>query len=314
MITLYHYFYTMQKTNNTKQHQKWWNWILVICMIALIVSMVFIFNPNILSDIKNKTDKTITMDVNYNINDDITTDEKLSISIKQKNIKKLTINWNKIDLDNDNLSYSYPLELWVNKIIIIWENEKEQKEESITIERITLEQQEQLKQMEEENKIALKLDTINNSIEDLEDFIWKYDTILNIFASIWTLDWYWKITKDYLENENQEIRTLAETLKEKLIEKQIEEFPKFRKAYWELMNEKLWVENMKVRTSENPSTGNRTISYVSVLYYNNQNIQDSIDWVKEELGLLRFNKVNFEKSEYDTSKTYTLKVKNDDEL
>lgn len=121
-----------------------------------------------------------------------------------------------------------------------------------------------------------------------------------------------KIIKDAEKHENKEINKLGKSLKWKVVSLQKSEFPKLRKNYGEILKQKLWAENIKVKTK---GTGYSTLEFEGGIFANNKNKQDTQQTLSEILNLLKFKRVNYKWYEYDDEYTYyTLKTGQDGDL
>ncbi|ELR68393.1 hypothetical protein C900_00425 [Fulvivirga imtechensis AK7] len=121
-----------------------------------------------------------------------------------------------------------------------------------------------------------------------------------------------KIINDAEKHSDKEINQLGKTLKRKVISIQKAEFPKLRKNYSEVLSQKLWTENIKVKTK---GRGHSVLEFEGAIFANNKNKQDTQQTLSEALGLLRFKQVNYKWYKYDDEYTYyTLRTKADYEM
>lgn len=109
-----------------------------------------------------------------------------------------------------------------------------------------------------------------------------------------------------------EVRRLGKTLKAKVINLQKSEFPKLRKAYGAILKEKLWVENINVKTI---GTGYTILEFEGGVFASNKNIQDTQETFRDMLNQLRFKRTNYKWYEYDDEYTYySMKTGKDSDL
>jgi len=111
---------------------------------------------------------------------------------------------------------------------------------------------------------------------------------------------------------DNEINNLGKTLKSKVIALQKAEFPKMRKNYGEILNKKLWSENISVITK---GVGHTTLEFTGGIFASNKNKQDFQETLYDILSQLKFKRVNYKWYEYDDEYTYySMKTEQDGEL
>ncbi len=111
---------------------------------------------------------------------------------------------------------------------------------------------------------------------------------------------------------DKEIQQIGKNLKAQAIRIQRSEFPALRKNYGEILRNKLWEQNIEVRTF---GSGNSTIEFTAGMFANNKNKADFQNLLSENFHLFRFKKVNYKWYKYDDEYTYyTIKSSNDSEL
>lgn len=277
---------------------------------------------------KNAIERITKLSVEYNINDSYTTEEKLEIKLTHENLESLEINWKKIDLIENSTIYNYPLELWENKIQIVWINKMVTREISKNIERISpenlqakveqeeLEKQRQLeeqkkkeeaaqkqRELQEQERVKTAIDRLNKEIESINNFNWDTykESIDNLTMEVILFWAYAIIIDEYINDKNDEIKKIAKQLETKVSQLQSKEFPKMRKAYVDLVDRKMWEHNIDVYSKW---SYNWTIEFVWWTFVNNKNKLDFYMTIKDMLVLLRFDRVNFKWYEYDDEYTY----------
>lgn len=277
---------------------------------------------------KNAIERITKLNVEYNINDSYTTEEKLEIKLTHENLESLEVNWKKIDLIENSTIYNYPLELWENKIQIVWINKMVTREISKNIERISpenlqakveqeeLEKQRQLeeqkkkeeaaqkqRELQEQERVKTAIDRLNKEIESINNFNWDTykESIDNLTMEVVLFGAYAIIIDDYINDKNDEVKKIAKQLETKVSQLQSKEFPKMRKAYVDLVDRKMWEHNIDVYSKW---SYNWTIEFVWWTFANNKNKLDFYVTIKDMLVLLRFDRANFKWYEYDDEYTY----------
>jgi hypothetical protein len=155
---------------------------------------------------------------------------------------------------------------------------------------------------------------LNREIESIKTFDGhKYkDEVTSIQMEIVLFGAWTKFIKDAEKHTNKEINRLGQSLKSKVISLQKAEFPKMRKSYGDIIKQKLWVENIKVKAIDN---GYSTLEFEGGIFASNKNKQDFQNTLSEILNLLRFKRINYKWYEYDDEYTYySLKTLQDGEL
>lgn len=123
---------------------------------------------------------------------------------------------------------------------------------------------------------------------------------------------YAQMINDAQNSTDIEAIELSQKLKEKVQKVQIAEFPKMRKAYGEIVHDKLWAENIETAVL---GKGNRTIQFTGGALANNKNKQAVQDALREMLGLLRFKRANYKWYKYDDEYTYyTMSTADDGDI
>lgn len=111
----------------------------------------------------------------------------------------------------------------------------------------------------------------------------------------------------YVKDKNQ-----AEKLRSQLIKFQKQEFPLLRAQYIKASADRMWEENVKVKSYEERHTD---ITFVGGSFANHAVIKKSEEAIEDMLIKLRFKKVTWKWYDYDDEPTtYSLNSKNDDDL
>jgi hypothetical protein len=182
--------------------------------------------------------------------------------------------------------------------------------------------------LDSEREIKDSLDKVNQAKKDKNKTIELFNKNLNIIkdfngdeyrntvdAILSELDLFQSmsilIDKSSIIKDN-EIYKLSNELKNKLISLQRKEFPKMRKNYGEVLNDKLWSENIEVKTKGN---GSSTLEFIGGSFANNKNKEETQNTLREVLARLRFKRVNYLWFKYDDEYTYySMDSENDDSI
>lgn len=114
------------------------------------------------------------------------------------------------------------------------------------------------------------------------------------------------------ESSNDEIKQLAQTLKQKVQNIQKKEFPRLRNEYVNLSAKRLWEENIEVTSI---GTGNKYINYTGAIFANNKNKKIFQEEIHSTLMYLRFSRSYYKWFEYDDKAVYyTIFEGNDSDL
>jgi hypothetical protein len=119
---------------------------------------------------------------------------------------------------------------------------------------------------------GVKFDIYRGSIEDLQLEIVLFGTWANII-------------KEGEESDDKEVKSLAKKLKSKVARIQAKEFPKLRKEYASIVANKMWENNITVKSS---GTGNNKINFTGGVFASNKNIKDFQTQLYEVLRMFRF--------------------------
>lgn len=103
------------------------------------------------------------------------------------------------------------------------------------------------------------------------------------------------------EYNDPDIDVLAKQLESILINTQIHEFPKLRKAYADYVDTLMWEHNIDA-FAKGEAYG--TLELVGATFANNANIKTFQLELQDMLKLLRFDRVNYKWYEYDSDYTY----------
>ena len=126
------------------------------------------------------------------------------------------------------------------------------------------------------------------------------------------LNEYGLLAVRFEDDPNEKVAAAAKSLKKKLKPFRVKYMPLLRKRWAEAADKALWENDIDVRAF---GAGNRILEFVGGTFALNANIKESHTSIREDLGLLRFNQVNYKWYSGDDEYTYfTLKVPPDTEL
>ena len=145
---------------------------------------------------------------------------------------------------------------------------------------------------------GLKTDTYRGSVEALQMEL----VLFGMWASI--------IQEG--EASNDENKKLASAIRKKVTAIQVAEFPKLRKAYVDIVANKLWEENITVTVQGN---GNNIINFTGGIFVNNKNIKQMQETIYDIVKMFRFKQIRYRWFKgADEYTYYDLEVPKDNEL
>ena len=106
-----------------------------------------------------------------------------------------------------------------------------------------------------------------------------------VLFSIWS-----NIISEGQKNTNNEVNKLASELKNKVVARQIKEFPEMRRNYGKVIAEKLWEENIEISTEGSKS---EIINLTAGMFANNKNIAETQRTLIKVLTQFRFKEVRY---------------------
>lgn len=190
------------------------------------------------------------------------------------------------------------------------ESERIAEEERLKAEedaRIAAEKEaEEQARIEQEAKQALvqpEIDTIKEAIERIDNFDSEFyrgsKLALELEVSQFS-DFASKI-ESARTFENEELKTLANSLESKLKNLQIKEFPQMRKEYAKYVDEVMWEFDIDVYAK---GASNSSIELVGGYFAANKNIKTTQETLSSMLKLLRFDRANYKWYEYASNYDY----------
>lgn len=114
--------------------------------------------------------------------------------------------------------------------------------------------------------------------------------------SVWT-----KMVEDSKKYDDNEIKQMGNKLKSKVERLQVKEFPRLRKEYGKILKEKLWEENIEVKTKR---SSHSTLDFTGTLFANNKNIKTFEETISEGLYIFRFKRVQYRWIKHADEYTY----------
>ena len=164
------------------------------------------------------------------------------------------------------------------------------------------------------SKIQLKTRLENNikSLESNSDFAKDINSVDGIVITLAVFKAYSIIIKEGEESKNEEEKKLAKTLKEKVSNTQVKNFPKLRLSYYKILKDKLWEHDVTVSIGGQKNTIlNLTAGYFAA----NKNIKDTQETLDEMLISLRFKQSNYRWYKGEDEYTYyTIESAKDSEV
>jgi hypothetical protein len=127
------------------------------------------------------------------------------------------------------------------------------------------------------------------SIKNLDTKIF-YNDIPNLQISAGLFNGEAKKIEEARTRNNKDINALANTLEREIRAIQVREFPKIRKRYAELVNEKMWENDIGVVAI---GGANSTLEFTGGIFASNKNIKSSQEIISDMVKLLRFDRVNY---------------------
>lgn len=123
-------------------------------------------------------------------------------------------------------------------------------------------------------------DLIKNEMNSAQDF--------TITAAIFKA--YAMTINEGKSSTDKEILNLTDELEKKVVQSQLKNFPKIRKAYYEFVKNTLWENDIDAYLS---GSGNTVIKFTGAYFAANKNIKATQDALHEMLTLLRFKQTQY---------------------
>lgn len=193
------------------------------------------------------------------------------------------------DIDDDNPHYAEAQALF-------------QKADSIN--RVTPEEREATKRLEEATKLRNSLENYVKEIDDY-DFSKFRGSIELLEGELIQFAIWGKLVEKGEASDDEDIQKLAKQLKTKVKRVQTREFPILRKNYTEVFAKKMWEEDITVSSN---GTGHKYINLTGGIFAANKNKKKFQETIHKTMHNFRFNRVAYrwykEQNEYDYYTVY----------
>lgn len=146
-------------------------------------------------------------------------------------------------------------------------------------------------------QLQREIDSINEGVS-FDNF---YDNVLGIQMGVGLFGTWAIIIENGEKSENPEANQLAKTLRQKVSQTQIAQFPKLRKAYGAIVKQQVWEHNVEVDVFGN---ANGTIQFTSYIFADNGNKKMIQEIAGDMLRLLRFDQSRYKWYKGDDEYTY----------
>ncbi|MFK5958715.1 MAG: hypothetical protein QM495_07585 [Lutibacter sp.] len=110
-----------------------------------------------------------------------------------------------------------------------------------------------------------------------------------------------KMAEEAKNHENLKIKKLGKSIEQNLKSLQLREFPKIRANYAKILKNKLWEENIEVKSFGSRKT---TLQFTGGIFASNKNKKDFQTTLSQTFRDFRFKRVNYKWYEYDDEYTY----------
>lgn len=164
-----------------------------------------------------------------------------------------------------------------------------------------------------DGKIDLKT-RLENNIKSLnnDDLAKDIKSVDEIVIAVAIYKAYVSIVREGQLSENPEEQKLAKELERKVSKSQVKNFPKLRLAYYKLIKEKLWVNDIDVNVG---GAKNTTLQFTAGIFAANKNIQETQNTLSEMFSNLRFKQIQYRWYKGDDEYTYyNIKSPKDSEV
>lgn len=168
-------------------------------------------------------------------------------------------------------------------------------------------QSDALKEAPLDEQLTTQIETIGKfKGEDYRGSIEKINTEL-LLITFWS-----SLTNKAKNSSDDKIKKLGKDLETKLIQLQVNEFPKMRSDYGKLAGKTLWENDVDVTVSGGSSN---VIEFSGAIFAANKNIKDAQTAIQDMLKKLRFDKANYKWfSGADKYSYYSIESSKDNEI
>lgn len=171
-----------------------------------------------------------------------------------------------------------------------------------SINRITPEEREEANKVEEAIKLKNSLEDYVKDIDDY-DFSKFRGSIELLEGELIQFAIWGKLVEKGEDSDDEEIQKLAKQLKTKVTRVQTREFPIIRKEYAKIAANKMWEEDIEVRSS---GTSNRQITFIGGVFAANKNKKKFQEDINSIMLEFRFNRVNYKWHKGEEEYTYYI--------
>ena len=220
----------------------------------------------------------------------------------------VTVNGIPIQTDGGSFSYDARLRDENNSLAVEVSNGGKKTSQTLAVSRVFTEaelaeiekqkEEAQLAQIEEKKKrIQKEIDSLNKPFDgsNFRGSLPVMQLELALFSA------YATIVQEGKNHPDSGVKALANELERKTSQLQVNEFPKLRKAYADMIGKEMWEYNMDLAVG---GTANKSITFTAGMFANNANIKQIQGTLQEALILFRFNRANYKWYKYDDEYTY----------
>lgn len=145
---------------------------------------------------------------------------------------------------------------------------------------------------EQVDTLSLKTKLENNikSLDGDQDLTKEIKSVDDVIITSAIFKAYAMTIKEGKESQKEEEVKLAKELEKKVSSLQIKNFPKLRLAYYKIMKDKLWENDIDVNIS---GSGNTILKLTAGYFAANKNIKDTQEALNEMLTSLRFKQTQY---------------------
>ena len=119
------------------------------------------------------------------------------------------------------------------------------------------------------------------------------------------------LIKKGLDHDSLEIRDISKEIEKYLVSAQVSEFPNMRKLYAEFAANKLWEQDIEVKSS---GPGNSTLTFIGGTFAANKNKQDWQEAFSSVFRKLRYKRIFYKWYSYDNGIYYEVDSQEDEQL
>lgn len=201
--------------------------------------------------------------------------------------------------EDGSFSATVPLPSEVNEFVLEAVHGIGRSSTTISVRRALTENEKKAVKEKRVQELTAQLKTAISNVEQYDGSAY-HGSVVEIQTQVSIFSTLAKLAKETAQDEDVGIRTLSRDLSAKLSRMQVREFPILRKAWADLVKEKVWEHDVTVKTF---GTGHTTLDLTGYYFVTNGNIKVIQESIAEMLQLLRFDQVNYRW--YASEDTYT---------